>query len=97
MPKAIVDWNSKSRHFPFMCEVCGKKYSDKQQAKTCEWADLNGTNRKAAYQNKKAKERRKNHENNSSDQLKRWSSKDDDGGKHGNTAGDEIPQKSIVD
>ena len=43
MPKAIVDWNSKSRHFPFMCEVCGKKYGDKQQAKTCEWADLNGT------------------------------------------------------
>ena len=57
MPKAIIDWNSKRRRFPYMCEVCGKKYGDKKQAKTCEWADMNGTNRKAAYQNKKAKER----------------------------------------
>ena len=53
MPKAIIDWNSKRRRFPYMCEVCGKKYGDKKQAKTCEWADMNGTNRKAAYQNKK--------------------------------------------
>ena len=60
MPKAIIDWNSKRRRFPHMCEVCVKKYGDKKQAKTCEWADMNGTNRKAAYQNKKAKERRKN-------------------------------------
>ena len=33
MPKAIIDWNSKRRRFPYMCEVCGKKYGDKKQAK----------------------------------------------------------------
>ena len=97
MPKAIIDWNSKRRRFPYMCEVCGKKYGDKKQAKTCEWADMNGTNRKAAYQNKKAKERRKDHENNSGDQLKRWSSEDNDGGEHGNAARDEVPEKCIAD
>lgn len=53
MPKAIIDWNSKRRRFPYMCEVCGKKYGDKKQAKTCEWADMNGTNRKSSISKQK--------------------------------------------
>ena len=67
------------------------------KAKTCEWADMNGTSQKAAYQNKKAKERRKDHENNSGDQLKRWSSEDNDGSEHGNATGDEVQEKCITD
>lgn len=53
MPKAIIDWNSKRRRFPYMCEVCGKKYGDKKQAKTCEWADMNGTSQKNSISKQK--------------------------------------------
>lgn len=96
MPKAIINWNSKSRKIPFMCCVCGKKYSNKKQATTCEWADLKGISRKATMHNKRAKERKKEHANNICDQSERRCREDNDINQHGNTAGESLGEACVA-